>query len=145
MKAARAVTLVTIALATTGCLNTGSDGGGLSDAERAAVSKATSSAVDLLEKSTPAGYSAEAVASGHNGSGDAGKEVSGKVPGKGLLQVACAGTGMVTVTIPRLDVSRTVNCGDEPDSFPFRKQVVALIVGRVDSTGAYAWRVLPAS
>jgi hypothetical protein len=145
MKLTAAVIGVAVALATAGCLSTGNDHAGRSTAEQKAVNRATGVAEDLLEKAPPSGYSAEPVASGHNGSGDAGQEVAGTVKGRGLLQVACAGTGEITVTIPAQDVSETVHCGAKPRGFPFRKSITALLVGRVDSTGAYAWRILPAS
>jgi len=145
MRRIGAVAVVAVALTTSGCLSTGTEGGGRSKAEQSAISRATKSAEGLLASSPHPGYQDTPAATGTNGSGDAGKEFSGTVKGRGLLQVACAGTGEVTVTIPRQDVSKNVKCGDPASDFPFRKQVTGIIVGRVDSTGAYAWRILPAT
>ena len=144
MKPMRALVVVAVALATGGCLNTGQNDPRSSPAEQKMVDQAVGAAEGLLEQSTPAGYRDAPVASGHNSSHDKGQEVSGSVNGRGLLQVACAGTGSVTVTIPRQNLSELVGCGAEPREFPFHKSVTALVVGQRDSAGAYAWRILPA-
>jgi hypothetical protein len=102
-------------------------------------------ALALLEKAPLEGYAAAPVASGHDRADDKGREVSQKVKGRALFQIACSGTGTITVTIPRGHVSQLVRCGHRAAEFPFRGRLDALLVGQRDTTGAYAWRILTAS
>jgi hypothetical protein len=107
------------------------------------VTKSTNEAVALLGDSPTKGFLTKALASGHDRADDEGHEVSETVTGRALFQVACSGTGQVTVTLPRQDVSRLVTCGAPAASFAFRDELTALVVGQRSSTGAYAWRILP--
>jgi hypothetical protein len=110
---------------------------------QSAIDRSTDAASALLDKSPTHGFRPRPVASGHDRADDAGHEVSETVTGKALFQIVCAGTGQVTVTIPHEDVSKLVKCGAPAAGFPFRAELTALVVGARDSTGVYAWRILP--
>jgi hypothetical protein len=110
------------------------------------LTRSTNDALALLTKSPPLhGYRARPIASGHDRSDDKGREISQKLRGRALFQIVCSGRGKVTVTMPRQNLSRLVSCGEAAANFPFRGELRALVVGQVNSTGAYAWRVLAAS
>lgn len=107
------------------------------------VTQSTNDALALLGDSPDKGFGARSLASGHDRADDTGQEITQKVDGRGLFQIACSGTGKVTVTMPRRDVSQLVTCGRPATGFPFRGELTALVVGQRNSTGAYAWRILP--
>jgi hypothetical protein len=100
-------------------------------------------AVSLLAQSPHPGYADAPLTSGHDRADDKGREVTEAVKGRALFQIACSGHGQVTVTMPREQRSTLVDCGKAATSVPFRGSLTALVVGQRDSSGAYAWRILP--
>jgi hypothetical protein len=143
MTSIRAVVLTAaLALSTAAC--TDNSGTHYQPPDQSAIDTSTNNATDLLAESASHGFAARPVASGHDRADDAGHEVSQKVAGRALFQIVCAGTGQVTVTIPRQHVSKAVTCGSAATGFRFRDELTALVVGQRASTGVYAWRILPA-
>jgi hypothetical protein len=144
MTTIRAVVLTAaLALSTVAC--TDNSGVKYEPPPQSAIDDSINAATELLDTSPDHGFGDHAVASGHDRADDAGHEVSQKVSGRALFQIVCAGTGQVTVTIPRRHVSKPVTCGSPAAGFPFRGELTALVVGQRASTGVYAWRILPAA
>lgn len=137
-----ALVAAAFALAATGCTNSSGDDN-YQPPDQKALTRSTNAAVALLDKSPTHGFGARPTASGHDRADDAGHEVSETVPGRALFQIVCAGTGQITVTIPRQHVSTLVTCDASATGFRFRGAITALVVGQADSTGVYAWRILP--
>jgi hypothetical protein len=130
-----------LALVLTGC--TAGTGNDPPVPDEQALSRASKDALDLLESSPTHGYRAQPLVSGHDRTTDKGHEVSRKVKGRALFQIVCSGSGKISVTMPRQHVSKLVHCGGPAAGFPFRGALNALVVGQRDSTGTYAWRILP--
>jgi hypothetical protein len=144
----RRIGAVAVGLATAGVLVTSActaRNGDSAVPDQSAVTRSTNEALALLARTPLRGFRAEPVASGHDRADDQGLEISESVKGRALFQVACSGEGDVTVTLPRQHTSQVVTCGEPATGFTFRRQLVALVVGARISTGAYAWRILPAS
>ncbi len=144
MRSVGAVALgLTVLVASTGCTAGTQNDPVVPDQE--VLTREADVALALLAKAPHEGYSAEPVASGHDRADDKGREVSQKVNGRALFQIACSGSGSITVTMPRQHVSQLVRCGGPADDFPFRGRLDALLVGQRDTTGTYAWRILASS
>jgi hypothetical protein len=144
----RRIDAAVVGLAMSGALVTSACTAGNGDSGRpdqSALTRSTNDALALLSRTSPHGFGADPVASGHDRADDEGLEISESVKGRALFQVACSGEGDVTVTLPRQHLTKVVTCGKPAAGFPFRGQLVALVVGARSSTGAYAWRILPAS
>jgi hypothetical protein len=142
MTSIRAVLVAaSVAAAATAC--TDNSGTHYHPPDQAAVTRSTNAAMDLLGKSPSHGFNPRPVATGHDRADDTGHEVSESATGHALFQIVCAGTGKVTVTIPHQDDSKLVTCGSPAAGFRFTGELTALVVGQRDSTGVYAWRILP--
>ncbi|MEW1860923.1 hypothetical protein AB0399_11185 [Streptomyces sp. NPDC088194] len=143
------------AVALAACSGSGSDTGsparsasgaaGAAPSVSRAASAATLSAVaepalDLVGRYRPAGYLGGPVASGYDWAAHTGEEIAETLPGPHLFQIACSGSGHLTVRAR--GGTKDVVCGGGAVAVPFRGKLDALVDGAAGDSGVYAWRVL---
>ncbi|MEV0096820.1 hypothetical protein [Streptomyces sp. NPDC050738] len=101
-------------------------------------------AVALVNEHTPSSYRASADASGYDWSKASGQKISESLPGDHLFQIACSGSGGISMHIylPEGDKKEHVECGAKAKSISFNDNFDVIIDGDQLNDGAYAWRML---
>ncbi|WNI24309.1 hypothetical protein [Streptomyces sp. ITFR-16] len=97
----------------------------------------------LVDEYTPSGYRTSPVASGYDWANASGQKISESLPGDHLFQIACSGSGAVTVTVslPKGDSKEQVECGAKARTISFDGKFDAVVSGGTSNSGAYAWRI----
>lgn len=101
-------------------------------------------AVALVDGYTPDGYGGSPTASGYDWASGAGQEIDETLPGHHLFQIACSGSGPITVKVSGRSPGKNIACGDRSTDFPFSGQFHAVVNGDPADPGTYAWRILAA-
>ncbi|MFD4981064.1 hypothetical protein [Streptomyces sp. NPDC058382] len=98
----------------------------------------------LVDRHTPSGYRTSPVASGYDWAKASGQRISESLPGGHLFQIACSGSGAVSVnlSLSKGDSEAKVKCGAEAKSLSFDGKFDAVIDGSRSNSGAYAWRIV---
>jgi hypothetical protein len=107
---------------------------------------AAAPALDLVQRYVPGGYATKSVVSGFDWATVSDEVLDETLSGPHLLQIACSGTGEVSITVQVAGKKpdRHVVCGNEV-SVPFAGKLHAVIDGKPGNSGVVAWRVLPHS